>query len=130
VASNRLLKKQLASKGFYDLEKAIKVGLKPDPVSGHWGSRDPISGASLKVPGHPTLSLAVKEDKALGYNNVLRGTRLYSFKKSDPRLQGGSVNTPRSRDISGALFSSELEKAIRSDKAPRSKKRRWEREGF
>lgn len=89
-------------KSDYDYRNAIKAGLQPKEEGAHWPSRVP-SGANegliLKLPGHETLGIAVKEDQRLGYETVMRGNRMYSYKKGDPRLS----MQPRTRDLSAAM---------------------------
>jgi hypothetical protein len=85
----------------YDYAAARKAGL--GSSGGHWPSRSPKTGQVLKKAGHKTLHKSVREDQQKGYRNILRGSTLYSFKPSDPRMRGGSVSAPRDRDLSGAV---------------------------
>ena len=110
----------------YDEEKALAAGLTRDET-GRFGSRDPVTGRIFKAPGHSTLIKSVKEDQALGFRNVIQGTRLQSQEEGSPQLQMGSVSAPRDVDLSGAVFPSELDLAIKAGLAPRSAERRKKR---
>jgi len=50
----------------YDIERAIQLGYGADKT-GHWGSRDYITGDVLKLQGHPTLPLSYMGDMLGGY---------------------------------------------------------------
>lgn len=62
----------------YDIWGALDAGLGPDE-SGHWPSRDPVSGRILKGMKHPTWPLTVEGERAAGYEIVPgEDARLYS----------------------------------------------------
>lgn len=81
----------------YDTREAKKYGLWSG--KGHGPSRNPFTGKYLKFPKHPTIDLAFKEDRKLGYRPIIKGNRVWSYKTDDPRLIAG----PRARDLSAAL---------------------------
>ena len=96
--------KSRSRKADYDYASAKKAGL--GPVEGHWPSRVPSGadeGLILKLPGHPTLDKTLRGEQEAGYGIIQRGSRLYSYERSDPRLRAGSVSAPRSRMPSGAM---------------------------
>lgn len=75
--------------GLYDWASAIESGATADET-GHWPSRvpeGPKEGLYLKLPGHPTMSKAIEADRAIGYDVVSKGGRLWSFPKGDKRLK-------------------------------------------
>lgn len=75
--------------GLYDYKSAIEAGVSPGPDN-HWPSRvpsGPKEGLYLKLPGHPTMGMALEADKAMGYDTVLSKGRFWSYPKGDPRLK-------------------------------------------
>ena len=67
----------------YDMESAKKAGMKPNPKTGHWGSRNPKTGQILKGQKHDTYHLAVDGEKKMGFE-IRKGKdgKYYSFKPS------------------------------------------------
>jgi len=63
----------------YDYESAKSAGLKPDPKTKHWSSRNPQTGQMLKGRKHPTWKLGVKEDLKLGYRLVKKNGKYYTI---------------------------------------------------
>jgi hypothetical protein len=50
----------------YDYESAKSVGIKPDET-GHWPSRNPVTGQILKGRRHKTFNLTEEGEKKAGY---------------------------------------------------------------
>jgi hypothetical protein len=65
----------------YDYVSARAAGIKKDPKSGHWQSRDPKSGLLLKGRNHKTWNLLEAGEKKAGYKIYKRAGRYYSKKK-------------------------------------------------
>lgn len=78
----------------YDMATALKRRMTPDNT-GHWSSRDPISGMILKGRAHPTWSLTEQGERDAGYEITKRDGRYYSQK---PGFMYGNVP-----GINGAL---------------------------
>jgi hypothetical protein len=64
----------------YDYESAKKHGVKMDPVSKHWQSREPKTGLLLKGRGHKTWHKTVAGEKKAGYEIYKKNGRYYSRK--------------------------------------------------
>ena len=62
----RLLPFDPEGKG-YDYATATKYGLERDPDSGHFQSREPMTGQILKGKGHETFHLTEQGEKEAGY---------------------------------------------------------------
>jgi len=64
----------------YDYETAKRYGIMPDST-GHWPSREPITGQLLKGRKHETYHKTLKGEKEHGFT-VLKGQdgRYYSIK--------------------------------------------------
>lgn len=69
----------------YDYEGAKKAGLKRDPKTGRWPSRDPKTGLIFKGSNHPTWPKTVKAEKKAGYYIYEYKDRYYSKKKPTTR---------------------------------------------
>ena len=69
----------------YDMETAVRAGMKPDK-HGHWSSREPTSGLLLKGRRHKTWGLLEKGEKAAGYR---------IFKKKDGRYYSEKIRGSR-----------------------------------
>jgi len=50
----------------YDYETAEKYGIEPD-ATGHWQSREPVTGQILKGRKHPTFHLTIKGEEEAGH---------------------------------------------------------------
>ena len=61
----------------YDESGAVAAGLGPDET-GHWPSRDPITGRIFKGKKHPTFHKTKKAEKEAGYKIYKKGGNLYS----------------------------------------------------
>jgi len=121
---------------FYKDEQAAKEGLGGNPETGQHGySRSPDTGLMFKLPGHPTMNLAVEEDRRTvapsgdnpghpGGRVVQRGVGMASYPDGDPRQQMSSEGAPRDLDISGAIYESDTQRAISQGKAPRTAAKR------
>tara|TARA_B100002019_G_C21161361_1_gene543478 strand:- start:426 stop:677 length:252 start_codon:yes stop_codon:yes gene_type:complete len=67
MPTNKLSIKKFDPEGSgYDYATAEKSGLTADKT-GHWPSRDPVSGQILKGRKHPTYSLTVESEEKAGY---------------------------------------------------------------
>ena len=66
----------------YDYESAILAGIKPDPETGHWDSRERKSGLLLKGRQHPAWNELEQGEKDAGYE-IYKGQdeRYYSKPK-------------------------------------------------
>jgi len=65
----------------YDYETAKMSGLKPD-ASGHWPSRDPLTGQILKGKKHETFSKTEEGEKVAGHTIIKASNgRYYSYTK-------------------------------------------------
>ncbi len=69
----------------YDMETAKASGLKPDPDTGHWPSRDPKTGLLLKGKTHETWNLLEEGERKAGYD---------IFKASDGRYYSKPSTKP------------------------------------
>lgn len=65
----------------YDYDGAKKAGLKPDPKTGRWPSRDPKTGLLFKGSNHRTWPKTVAGEKKEGYYIYKRKGRYYSKEK-------------------------------------------------
>jgi len=54
----------------YDMDTAIKYGLKANPLTNHWSSREPRTGVILKGRSHPTINKTIKGDREAGYRMI------------------------------------------------------------
>ncbi len=70
----------------YDYSSAKAAGLSPDKT-GHWPSRNPVTGLLLKGTNHPTWDKTLKGEKEAGYHVSKRDGRYYS--------DAGVANIPR-----------------------------------
>ena len=70
----------------YDYETAKAAGLSADET-GHWPSRDPISGMLLKGAGHETFEKTLRGEEEAGFE-VYKGDdgRYYSREKQPPSV--------------------------------------------
>ena len=64
----------------YDEAGAVAAGLGPDET-GHWPSRDPITGRIFKGKNHPTFYKTLQGEKEAGYEIYKKGGNLYSKEK-------------------------------------------------
>ena len=64
----------------YNIEGAKAAGLSPD-ASGHWPSRDPMTGEIFKGRKHPTIHKTKKVERQLGYKITRKKGTLYSNPK-------------------------------------------------
>ena len=73
----------------YDYETALKYGIKPSPIDGHWQSRVPETGQILKGANHPTFDKTVAAERKIGNNIVYDETgRLFSMNMGALRDDG------------------------------------------
>ena len=78
----------------YDMETAVAAGMTRDPVTKHWGSREPKSGLVLKGMEHKTYGEAVEVDRKAGYEHYLGSDkgRIYSLQPGEVREDGTRKN--------------------------------------
>ena len=62
----------------YDYETAEKYGITPDKT-GHWPSREPVTGLLLKGRKHETWHKTVEGEKKAGYIIFKKNGRYYSM---------------------------------------------------
>lgn len=72
----------------YNYDAAVRNGMQPDPVSGHWYSRVPDGdeeGLLLKHPRHPTFNMTVEHEPAqVRFYRNRQTNRLYSTEGDVP----------------------------------------------
>lgn len=93
----------------YDMESALKHGLKPDET-GHWPSRVPDTGLLLKGRGHETWPLTLKGEEEAGYEIFNKDGRYYSSKKSQnaSKFYGKSAISPPFQGLAPMVITPEI----------------------
>lgn len=72
----------------YDMTRALELGYGADST-GHFPSRDYLTGRILKTPFHPTFKQTIEQDRGQGYRPFLgKDGRVYTISPSDIPKQG------------------------------------------
>jgi len=69
----------------YNIEGALKAGSVADST-GHWPSRNPVTGEIFKGRKHPTIDMTKKGEKEAGYKVYRKDGVLFSKPKSETIL--------------------------------------------
>lgn len=85
----------------YDYDTAITLGYQPDET-GHWPSRNYVTGEYLKSPSHPTMMKTIVSDIGEGYNTFYNkntgklGSQTWIKPLSKPTidLESGEIKIP------------------------------------
>ena len=88
----------------YDMEFALKQGLKRDPITGHWPSRDPKTGRLLKGLKHESWDLLVKGEEEEGHV-IYKGEDGYYY--SQPKTVHESPNKVEFAAVDEAIRNSD-----------------------
>ena len=91
----------------YDYESAIKAGIKPDET-GHWASRDPVTGLILKGRGHETFHKTIAGEEAAGYE-IYKGEDGRYYSRPKPKSNSLSRITKDAFDRAGKIWDTSVE---------------------